>query len=547
MRIPLCLTGILIMTMTACNSQKETADVVFTGGRIYCVDGAFSTAEAMAVGKGTILETGTNEEITARYRSDETVDLGGRCVYPGWIDAHCHFYGYGTHLGEADLTGTRSLEEVQEVLAAYGNPGRGQWITGRGWDQNDWPTKAFPHRSDLEGLYPDTPVMLTRIDGHAAWVNTAALELAGITSETRVDGGTVLTENGKPTGILIDNAISLVESLIPAPAEAAITQALLRAQDSCFAVGLTSVQDAGLQKKVVEQVRGLHREGSLKIRINAWLSPTEENYRTYVENGPYQDQKLTINTIKLFSDGALGSRGAWMIDPYSDDPDNCGLAVTPMEEIESHCRRAYEYGYAVATHCIGDRANREVLRLYARILGGENQRRWRIEHAQIIHPSDFHYFSNYSIVPSVQTVHATSDMYWAEDRLGAERLKGAYAFSSLLRQNGWIANGSDFPVEHINPLYGFYAAVARKDQQGRPEGGYLAEEALSREEALRSMTIWAARAGGEETLKGSLEAGKLADFVVTDKDLMTVPEEELFRIRVLSTWVGGEKVFGDEP
>jgi len=364
-----------------------------------------------------------------------------------------------------------------------------------------------------------------------------------VTGESKVEGGAVLMTDGEPTGILIDNAVYLVASMVPPPSSEEVRKALLRAQDSCFSVGLTSVQDAGLHRSVVDQIRTLQEDGNLKIRVNAWLSPTEENFRTYVEKGPFQDDHLTVNTIKLYADGALGSRGAWLIRPYADDPLNSGLTVTPVEEIRRYCQRAYDHHFAVATHCIGDRANREILRLYAGILGGTNDRRWRIEHAQVIDRDDFHYFGDYNIIPSVQTTHAISDMEWADERLGPERIKNAYAYRSLKEENGWIPNGSDFPVEDIRPLYGFYAAVARKNREGDPTGGFQAEEALGREEALRAMTIWAARAGKEEKLKGSLEPGKLADFVITGQDLMTAPEEELFRIRVLATYSGGVPVY----
>jgi predicted amidohydrolase YtcJ len=395
----------------------------------------------------------------------------------------------------------------------------------------------------LDLHFPDTPVLLRRIDGHAAWVNTKALELSGVTAASKVEGGTVVLKDGQPSGIFIDNAIGLVASKIPEPTVQEMTEALSEAQQNCFRVGLTSVQDAGLPRSVVQLIDTLQQSGNLKIRINAWLSPSEENFTHYVEKGPYRTDRLSVNTIKLFTDGALGSRGALMIGEYSDDPGNRGLLVTPLEEIEAHARRAYAHNFAVATHCIGDAANRETLKIYAGILVGKNDRRWRIEHAQIIHPDDFHYFGDYSIIPSVQSTHATSDMYWAGERVGNERIKGAYAYKQLLEQIGWIPNGSDFPVEQINPLFGFYASVVRKDQSGYPGGGFQIENAISREEALRAMTIWAARAGFEEDLKGSIEAGKLADFVVTSKDLMTAPEAELFGIRVEATWSGGEIVY----
>ena len=360
------------------------------------------------------------------------------------------------------------------------------------------------------------------------------------------NSGTVLLSQGEPTGILVDNAIGLVSSKIPGPSKAEMILALQQAEQNCFSVGLTSVQDAGLSREVVQLIDSLQRAGALKIRMNTWLSPSRQNFTHFVENGPYQTDYLSVHTIKLFTDGALGSRGARMIEEYSDDPGNLGLYVTPLPRLEEYCRRAYANNFAVATHCIGDGANRETLRIYADILGGENDRRWRIEHAQIIHPEDFHYFGDYNIVPSVQSTHATSDMYWAGDRVGSERMKGAYAFKQLMEENGWIPNGSDFPVEQINPLFGFYAAVVRKDQAGYPDDGFQPENAISREKALRAMTIWAARAAKEEDLKGSIEEGKLADLVVTGTDLMNAPDEKLFAIKVLSTYSGGELVYQAE-
>jgi len=536
------LLVLLTCSTMSCN-HKETADLILTGGTIYTVDEAFSTAEAVAVKEHRILETGETGKILSRYRAADVRDLEGAFVYPGWIDAHCHFFGYGMNLNAVDLTGTSSVEEIIRLLKTHREQHPGSWITGRGWDQNDWEVKEFPRKAMLDEHFPDTPVLLRRVDGHAAWVNSRVLELAGITAASKVEGGTVMVRDGEPTGILIDNAISLAGSLVPKPSREEIVHALQQAQDNCFSVGLTTVNDAGLPMELVELIDARQQRGELKIRINAWLSPTEENFTRFVEQGPYQTDHLTVNTVKLFADGTLGSRGALLIEPYTDDPGNRGLRVTSPEVLGKHCRRAYDHGFAVATHCIGDGANRETLRRYASILGGPNDRRWRIEHAQVIHPDDFHWFGDYNIIPSVQTTHATSDMYWAMDRLGPERIRAAYAYRQLMEENGWIPNGSDFPVEQINPLFGFYAAVARKDQSGYPGDGFQAENALNREQALRAMTIWAARAGFEEHLKGSIEPGKLADLVITGKDLMTVPDEELFGIRVLATYSGGELVY----
>ena len=543
MRINTVLSAVLLLITISCNSQKQQADLILSNGKVYTVDKEFSLAEAIAIRDQRIIAVGSSKEILKEYSSKEVRDLEGAYVYPGWIDAHCHFLGYGMNLSAVDVAGTSSVEEIIAMVKEYQKLNPGTWITGRGWDQNDWEVKEFPNKAMLDKHFPDTPILLRRIDGHAGWANSAALKIAGVTADSQVDGGTVMLSDGEPNGILIDNAIGLVGRKVPANTQEELAHALKQAQSNCFKVGLTSVQDAGLPKRAVELIDSMNKEGSLKIRINAWLSPSEENFTHFVEKGVYQSDHLSVNTIKLFTDGALGSRGARMIEPYSDDPHNYGLFVTPLEELEKLCKRASAFDYAVATHCIGDAANRETLKIYAKILEGPNDRRWRIEHAQIINPDDFHYFGDYDIVPSVQTTHATSDMYWAGDRVGPERLKGAYAFKQLMEENGWIPNGSDFPVERINPLFGFYAATIRKDQSGYPADGFQMENAISREDALRAMTIWAAKSGKEEHLKGSIEVGKLADLVVTTTDLMSAPDDALFGIKVKSTYSGGELVY----
>ncbi|MEZ5071915.1 MAG: amidohydrolase [Bacteroidales bacterium] len=548
MKIHLLMPLALFLSVPACLVSKEKADLVVTNGVIYTVNESFDVAEAMAIRNGRILATGSTADMLGRYKAAEIRDLEGAFVYPGWIDAHCHFFGYGMNLNAADLTGTTSVEEILDRLAAHRERyPDSPWITGRGWDQNDWEEKNFPSRADLDALFPDTPVLLRRIDGHAAWVNSRALELAGIHAGLRVEGGSIVLDHGEPTGILIDNAIGLAARMVPGPETGEIVRALKEAEQNCFRVGLTSVQDAGLPKDVVEWIDSLHRTGELTIRIDAWLEPSRDNIDRFVLRGPYRTDRLSVNTIKLFADGALGSRGARMLEDYSDDPGNRGLFVTSPEELERLCRLAFENRFAVATHCIGDEANRLMLGIYGDILGGKNDRRWRIEHAQVVHPGDFDLFGRYSILPSVQPTHATSDMDWAEDRLGPQRIKGAYAYRQLLDQNGWLPAGSDFPVEDINPLFGFYAAVVRKDKEGNPAGGFQTGNALTREEALRAMTIWAARAAFEEDLKGSLEAGKLADFVVTATDLMTAPEKDLHAIPVESTYSGGVEVYRRMP
>ncbi len=533
------LTAIML---SSCMNDKQ-AGLILYNGTIYTVDESFSTAAAMAVRDGMILAVGTTEDILQRYSAEQSIDLEGKFVYPGLIDAHCHFIGYGKSLLHAGLVGTSSFGEVIGILKARKEKYPSEWILGRGWDQNDWEVMRFPHRDQLDKAFPDNPVLLRRIDGHAAIANSEALRRAGVDETTVVDGGSLIMENGKLTGVLIDNAIGLVSKIVPEPDEQDVIKTLLQGEANCFAVGLTGVHDAGLGYETIDLIDSLQKSGNLKIRIYAMLSPGGKNYEHYLYKGIYKTGRLNVRSIKLFTDGALGSRGALLLEPYSDDPGNAGLAVSSDKYLREQCRLALENGYQVNTHCIGDSANRWILNIYAGILKEKNDLRWRIEHSQVVHPGDFRKFGDYSIIPSIQSTHATSDMYWAGDRLGNERIKGAYAYRQLMEENGWIPNGSDFPVESINPLYGYYALTARKDPEGYPEGGFQAENALSREEAFRAMTIWAARAAFEEDEKGSLEAGKMADFIITDRDLLIIPLEDIPTTRILQTWLAGENVY----
>ena len=531
----------LIALFFSCNSQKEV-DLIVHNAMVYTVDDNFSVVEAFAVKDGKILETGSSKDILKKYKG-KILDVEGNAVYPGFIDGHSHFYGYGEGLQQADLVGTKSWIEILEKLQQFGRENPEGWIIGRGWDQNDWSIKEFPDNTKLNELFPNRPVVLTRIDGHAAIANKAALDLAGFKPGHKIIGGEVETISGKLSGILIDNAQNAVYTKIPEPTLAQIRESFLDAQKNCFAVGLTSVTDCGINHGLVPVITELQKNGRLKMRIYAMLSDSKENYDFLFKNGALKTDRLNVRSFKVYMDGALGSRGARLLEPYSDKPGYSGFLLSDKKHFSEVAQKIADAGFQMNTHAIGDSANREILNVYAKVLKGKNDFRWRIEHAQVVNQADFKMFAENNIIPSVQSTHATSDMYWAADRLGSERLKGAYAFKQLLDQNGWIVLGTDFPVENINPMYTFYAAVVRKDMKGYPESGYQMENAISREQALRGMTIWAAKGQFEEKEKGSIEAGKFADFLILDQDIMKADDGQLFKTQVLKTYLNGENVY----
>jgi hypothetical protein len=528
--------------MNACK-DKEQADLLLLNGKIYTVDSVFSIAEAMAVKNGKIVAIGVGDEIKNQYKFTKTMDLNGCSVYPGFIDAHCHFLGLALMLQQADLNGSVSFEEVIERLKIHRELYYPKWLTGRGWDQNLWADKEFPDNTKLDSLFPDIPVVLTRVDGHAVIANSKALTLAGIDSSTVIEGGKVLLKDNKPTGVLIDNAANKMIALIPRPEGDELKSLLVEAQTECFKTGLTTVADAGLSKDMVLFMEQMQNERSLKINIYAMLDPTTENMDYFVKNGVYKTDRMHASSIKLYADGALGSRGACLLEPYSDDPENMGIMVESPDTLKYYCQIAYENNYQVCIHAIGDSAVRSVLKLYEGFLKGKNDRRWRIEHSQVVAGADYDLFGTFNIVPSVQPTHATSDMYWADERLGTDRIKYAYAYNDLLKQNAWIPFGTDFPIEKIDPLLTFYAAVFRKDLKGYPASGFQVENSISREDALRAITIWAAKSCFEENEKGSLEPGKYADFVVLSNDILSVSEKELLNTKILKTFIRGEQVF----
>jgi predicted amidohydrolase YtcJ len=531
------------MSLAAPGPLAQQADLIVENALIYTVNKAQPRVRALAVKDGRILAAG--DDVSA-YAGPATrhVDLHGATVVPGLIDSHAHLEGLGALLESADLRHVRTVAGIAQYVrdqAAQRKPG--DWIVGRNWDQTNWGGQ-FPAAQDLDDVAPANPVFLSRVDGHACWVNSAALRLAGITAQTREpSGGRIIKDDqGHPTGIFVDKAMSLVSYKIPQPTVEQIKRRLELGARECARLGLTTVHDAGVSKLDLAAYRALIAGNNLPLRVYAMIGGAGALWREYLRQGPEIGEQLTVRSIKLYADGALGSRGAALWQPYTDDPGNSGLLMTTQEEIVKVARDAAARGFQVCTHAIGDRANRTVLDGYALALGGPNDKRFRIEHAQVISLPDFQKFKDFSILPSMQATHATSDMRWIKKRIGPDRVAGAYAWQRFLKLGIPVANGSDFPVEEPNPMLGLYAAITRQDLDGNPPGGWTPSQRMARAEALESWTLSGAYAAFEEKTKGSLEPGKLADFIVLDRDIMTVPELEIPRTRVLKTFLGGKLV-----
>lgn len=533
------VTLLLLLISISC-TKKEKVDSIVINGNIYTVNANFDTAEAFAINKGKIIAVGSNLDIQNRFSATNIIDAKGKTIVPGFFDAHCHFYGLGLQQQKVDLTGTKSFDEVVQRIVDFQNKNHVSYITGRGWDQNDWDVKEFPTKQKLDELFPNTPVAVNRIDGHALLANQAAIDLAGITVKTPFSGGDILQKNGKLTGIFIDNPMDLITAKIPKPSKETQIKALKAAEKICINYGLTTVDDAGLPREVIELIDSLQNSGDLKIRMYAMVANTPKDVNYYLKKGIYKTDRLNVRSIKVYADGALGSRGAALKKPYSDMHNHFGALLSSPEEFKAIAKKIAASDYQMNTHAIGDSANYLMLKTYTDALKGQKDRRWRIEHAQIIDPKDFHYFKN--ILPSIQPTHATSDMYWAKDRLGSERMKGAYAYKDLLNEYGKVALGTDFPVEKVSPFLTFYAAVARKDLDNYPKNGFQMENALTRKETLKGMTIWAAYSNFEEKEKGSIETGKMADFIILDQDIMKTDLSNIPNIKTEATYIGGEKV-----
>jgi predicted amidohydrolase YtcJ len=531
----------IIGLFTACQ-QQEKADFIVINANAYTVNEGFDKAQSFAVKDGKFIAVGTNDEILKNYATLKTIDAENQTIVPGLIDAHCHFYGLGLSLQKVDLRGTKSYDEILEKLSAFKKEKNADYITGRGWDQNDWEVKVFPTKEKLDKLFPNTPVAIRRVDGHALLVNEAALKYSGLSSRKfpkKISGGEFIQKNGKLTGVLIDAAMGYIKT--PNTTKKESIQGLLDAQKVTFSYGLTTVNDAGVSKSTIDLMDSLQKTGDLKMRIYAMVSVSQKSLDYYLPKGIIKTDRLNVRSFKVYGDGALGSRGAAMRKSYSDRDNHFGALIFEPKRYTEIAAQIAKSDYQMNTHAIGDSANTHILKTYKLALKGQKDRRWKIEHSQIVSPEDFDMFDN--IVPSIQPTHATSDMYWAGDRVGKERMKGAYAFKDLLNKYGSVALGTDFPVERVSPFLTFSAAATRQDTDGYPKGGFQMENVLTREETLRGMTIWAAHSNFEENEKGSIEVGKFADFVILNQNIMEVEGSKIHKTKVVSTYLNGEKVY----
>ncbi|HEY4129135.1 MAG TPA: amidohydrolase [Gemmatimonadaceae bacterium] len=529
-----------------------SADLIVTNARIYTVDDSHPFVEALAVRDGKVQFVGSaREALLLKGPSTRVLDAGGHTVIPGMVDAHAHLFELGTFLHNIDLRDTRSYDQVVARMAERVKQMKpGQWVEGRAWDQNKWGDTRFPTHEALTRVSPNNPVVLTRVDGHAILVNAAAMRAANITAATKDPAGGRIEHDAKgdPTGVFVDNAMSLIDRVIPPLSHEEMVAAALDAIKESNKFGLTGVHDPGEPRNVLDLFEELAKANNFSLRVYAMIADDSAAIDHYFQRGPQSalyDNHLWIRAIKLYADGALGSRGAALLDPYTDDPKNMGLLKSTPEHLRDVATRALQHGFQVATHAIGDRGNRIALDAYEAALKAvpTTDHRFRIEHVQILDHADIPRFAQLGIIPSMQAVHQTSDMYWASNRLGYARTLGAYAWRSLLNTGVIIPNGSDFPVERVSPLYSFHAAVSRQDDNNWPPGGWFPEQAMTREEALKGMTIWPAYAAFQEQILGSLTPGKLADFVILDRDIMSVPASDILGTSVLATYIGGRAVY----
>ena len=529
---------LLLILNLGCTNNK--ADLIVINSKIYTANKSNEVAKSIAVRNGKIIDI-DSINLDNKYEAKEILDANEKTILPGLIDSHCHFYNLGLDQQVVDLRGTTSFEEIIERLKVYDLNNESNVILGRGWDQNDWEIKQFPVNTQLNSIFKNKLVVLERIDGHAYIVNDNALQLAGIDENTLVRGGLVLLKNNKPTGVLIDAPMSMVDKVLPEKTTKEKVNALKEAEEISFSYGLTTVDDAGLGMEIIDLIDSLHKTNELKIKIYAMVSVSKTNIQKLKKSGKIKTPKLNVRSFKVYGDGALGSRGAALKKPYCDDPHNYGFLRTDIKDLKYYANEIANMGFQMNTHAIGDSTVSVLLKEYQKVLNDIDDPRWRIEHSQVVDLNEFNLYND-KILPSVQPTHATSDMYWAYDRLG-ERIEGAYAFKNLLSSSKRIALGTDFPVERVNPFHTFYSSIERKDLSGYPASGFQIENALSREETLKGMTIWGAYFNFEENEKGSIEKGKSADFIIIDQNIMEIEATKIPNTKVLKTFVDGELVY----
>jgi predicted amidohydrolase YtcJ len=532
---------VLLIINLGCTSKN--ADLVVINAKIYTASENNFIAKSLVVNNGKIIEV-SNNNLDSKYNSNKIIDAKDRTILPGLIDSHCHFYNLGLDQQVVDLRGTNSFEEIIDRLKKYDLKNDSDVILGRGWDQNDWDIKKFPINTALNKNFKDKLVVLERIDGHAYIVNDNALELAGIDEKTLVRGGLVLLKNNKPTGVLIDGPMSMIDQVLPEKTINEKVKALKKAEEISFSYGLTTVDDAGLSTGIISIIDSLHKLNELQIKIYAMVSVSKKNIEKFKKSGKIKTSKLNVRSFKVYGDGALGSRGAALKNPYCDDPHNYGFLRTDIKDLKYYANEIAGMGFQMNTHAIGDSTVSVLLKEYQKVLNNIKDPRWRIEHSQVVDLKEFNLYND-KILPSVQPTHATSDMYWAYDRLG-KRIEGAYAFKNLLSSSKKIALGTDFPVEKVNPFHTFYSSIERKDLNVYPENGFQIENALTREETLKGMTIWGAYFNFEEKEKGSIEKGKSGDFIIIDQNIMEIDPEKIPHTKVLKTFIDGELVYQND-
>jgi len=559
----------LAILLSTC-APTETI-TIFYNGVIHTINNKGETVGAIAVQEGKIVSMGTSQELLSTYHAEHTVDLDGKHVFPGFIDAHAHLFGLGEEALTLQLGGVTEMDSILALIQRdAARKVKGIWILGRGWDQNTWARKQFPTKFELDKVATVHPVFLRRIDGHAAWVNSEALRYAGINKYTPdPSGGKILrSPDGEPTGILLDNAVDLVRNCIPAYSVEQMKAAYQMAMTQCLSLGMTGMHDMGVERLKINALKNLVSENKLPFRIVAYIDGRIDEWEDLLLSGKqvFGDNKLTLAGLKIYADGALGSRGALLFEEYADDPGNKGLQISNQDTIRFEATRALKKDLQICVHAIGDAANTIVLNAYELAMeqsGLKSEGRLRIEHVQVLQESDIGRFVQLGIIPSMQPTHCTSDMYWAESRVGPERIKRAYAWRSLLKTGVWIPGGSDFPIERPNPLWGIYAASTRQNHESKPKSekdivdlfqrnpskgissdhyknGWYAEQKMTRIEAVKAFTIWAAKAARMDALIGSLEVGKYADFVVLSDDILSIPAPQILTTKVLATYVSGK-------